>query len=426
MYALVYFKNSDSTDVLRKSAVEESKSEKGVVYVTYGKRRYKGVILKESKVCGGIIMKPKRSKQLTDKSKEAKSKKTSTNKAHKEALRDLDLSLRGRKSIFPKEPEGSANLDKSPSSPSNRELLNIEAMDEDVRDCSAIGGDASVPVDQKYGDECGDDEVSENEDCIKVEKYKAVVMRAVFDLQAVVKILQSIEEKNKSKRAAIVLKNLPALKKKQGSSELLPNSGVYIQELDRADALRFVKRPTEMIRRLFTFLVGAENLGEMSPKGNGPRIGVPEKIERAVYSEFSGNKKNSDQIIDTFVDYLPRSQCTGYVNGKVETEVDYDTFTKVLSSQCVTLRDPSPNLIHRGDRLTSSPAKKVGATPGSPDGYTDNSKVSEKFLRDMFPTARLCRANNCIGVILTGASNALSRENVDLWTISAEKYLPRS
>ncbi|KAJ8666360.1 hypothetical protein QAD02_008022 [Eretmocerus hayati] len=134
----------------------------------------------------------------------------------------------------------------------------------------------------------------------------------------------------------------------------------------------------------------------MSPKRNGPRIGVSEKIKRAVSTVFSGNKENSDQIIDTFVDYLLRSQCTGYVNGKVEGEVDYDTSTKVLSNQCVTLRNPqvtesdvpepgrsgdsqnassaNPNLIHRGDRLTSSPAKKVGATPSSSDGYTDNSK----------------------------------------------------
>ena len=79
---------------------------------------------------------------------------------------------------------------------------------------------------------------------------------------------------------------LPAYKKRKGAYEMRANSGLYIEKLDLADALRFTKRPSEMIRRLLTHLVGSENLKQMVPIGNKNRTGIPEEIRRVVFCKL--------------------------------------------------------------------------------------------------------------------------------------------
>ncbi|KAJ8679704.1 hypothetical protein QAD02_015491 [Eretmocerus hayati] len=366
MHALVYFKKSNTTDVLKKSALKEVKGKKGTVVAAYGAKRYEGVILKELQsakflrsleVVDGVIHKPKDTPVLSEKIKKMRSTRASNNKAQKTSNQELNAIIQGRNSIFA-EHKDSAVDPKPRSKTSKRFSTSSIAKSNDISESNTICDEENDSVGNNSGTEL---EESEEEDGsleesssktisnTKFEFKNAVVMKAIHDLTLVAKDLESICEQDKTKRTKIILKNLPAFKQRKDSVELRENSGVYIDPLDEADALRFKARPREMIRKLFLHLVGAKYLIDMTPKGTSGKIAVPSIIKKTVF---------------------------WYVNQHAEPKIDAKTFTTVLSNQCETLRSPK----QKTPMKPPSSLKKTKGTTGKNEEKAHSSRLASPTL----------------------------------------------
>ncbi|KAJ8669544.1 hypothetical protein QAD02_000803 [Eretmocerus hayati] len=299
MHVLVYFKKSNTTDVLKRSALKEVKGKKGTVVAAYGAKRYEGVILEELQsakflrsleVLDGVILKPEDTPVLSEKIKKMRSTRASDNKAQETSNQQLNAIIQGRKSIFAEHKDSTVD----PKPCSKRFSTSSIAKNNDISESNTICDKENDSVENNSGTEL---EESEGEDgsleessskTISDKKFEfknAVVMKAIHDLTLVAKDLESICEQDKTKRTKMISKNLPAFKQRKDSMELRENSGVYIDPLDEADALKFKARPREMIRKLFLHLVGAKYLIDMTPKKTSGKVAVSSIIKKTVFCE---------------------------------------------------------------------------------------------------------------------------------------------